>query len=64
MITVHVRHYLTDAGLNYVKHTWIPSVAEIISQQVGYIAFTHDLKYDRDDCINVTVIFVDEDTLN
>ncbi len=64
MFIVYVKHYLTADGITYFQQEWLPRVKSIMSQQVGYVAVTHDANNDNDDCVNVIVKFQNEETLN
>ena len=64
MITIYARHYLTQAGIDYVQNDWFPKVYAVMSQQPGFVALTHDTQYDTDDCVHFTVQFQNAETLS
>ena len=64
MIIVYVKHYLTKSGMKFFNDEWFPDVKETISQQPGYVLISHDKHQDKDDCVNITVKFENETTLN
>lgn len=64
MLTVYVKHYLTDEGKEYIKNIWYPWVYREMSKQLGYVAFSHDEALDEDDCINLSVTFESQETID
>ncbi len=63
MITVYVRHYLNDAGIEHVTSEWFPLVMSYMCTQEGFVSFTNDTTLNKDDCVNLTVTFVDEQAI-
>ena len=61
MITVYVKHYLTEEGIDYFKNTWFPSVLAHLSEQKGFLLLSYR---GNQDCMDITLQFQDHETLN
>ena len=64
MLTVYVKHYLTPDGIHFFKNKWFPEVHSIISQQEGFVSIAYTTHQNSSDCMNITLKFKDEKTLN
>lgn len=64
MLTVYVKHYLTDHGIHYFKNEWFPEVSSVIAQQPGFVSIVYDINQKEKDLIDIVLKFQDDDTLD
>lgn len=64
MIIVYVKHYLTPEGMVYFEKEWWERVQSTIRKQKGFVSLVYRKSEDEDDCIDLTLKFNDEDTLD
>ena len=64
MIIVYVKHYLNENGMKFFDGQWFPDVERLIRNQPGYILIESHRDPHICDCINITVKFTDQKTLD
>lgn len=64
MLTVYVKHYLTESGVQFFKTIWFPKVLSHISQQPGYISLAYTQEPISRDCLFLTLKFENQETLD
>lgn len=64
MLTVYVKHFLTEQGIQYFHATWFPKVLSMVQQQEGFISLVAAENVESPDCIDITLKFSDENTFN
>ena len=66
MLNVHVKHYLTTEGINFLQQFWFPKVQAILSEQPGYVALELlDKTYpDSLDCCYLVLTFESQELLD
>ncbi|MFA6916095.1 MAG: hypothetical protein WC222_06840 [Parachlamydiales bacterium] len=63
-VTVYVKHYLTDQGRDFFKQVWYPKVLSSVQNQDGFISLSYEENIESPDCMDLTLKFKDENTLN
>lgn len=63
MFIVYVKHYLTPQGNTYFVSHWFPKVKGLMCLQNGYISVNHMQSKDANDCVNIAVVFKNEEAL-
>lgn len=64
MQIVYVKHYLTPEGISYFEREWFPWVDSVIKVQEGFVSITYSQDFDAQDCMNITLKFLDDPTLD
>lgn len=64
MVIFHIKHYLTHDGIKYFNDSWFPMIKSISSQQQGFISIVHDADRDSSDCVNIILMFADENSVD
>lgn len=57
ILIVYVKHYLTPAGIEYLKSEWFPQVLAEITQHEGFLSCVYEI---HGDCVDFTIKFKDE----
>lgn len=64
MLTVYVKHYLAEDGVQFFKTVWFPKVLSHLRQQAGFISLTYIQDPVNADCLFITLKFENQETLD
>lgn len=63
-VYVYVKHFLTNEGKVFFEDVWFPKVLAKLKEQAGFISIERREDVATPDCIDIKLIFKDENTLN
>ena len=57
MVIVHIKHYLTDKGINYFINYWFEAAYKLLEQYDGFSSLKYSIDSDDEICINLWLEF-------